>query len=262
MTFTTGSPSDPSSTTSDSPSHGSAVRKTDGIAHEKEQPPPSVTAAVTNWQLASMVIAGFVVGVVACWALMAPRLAPSGNSNPSVRPTAVQKNPPLERPSQSGSDTEALAPTKTKWGPGEMGWATDGSRMITFELDSDAEVPVWTTRVRPVLGVRCLARNLEIFVLMKSAASIETTADHHTVRIGFDQEPDATEQWDASTDSQSLYAPDGLALGRRIARAHTMRFGFTPFQASPVEAQFDVRGFDRPLEAVSRTCRMKSPAKG
>jgi hypothetical protein len=263
MTFPKGSPPDsPSPTTPDSASPALAVRTTDRSAHENEDPPPSVGAANTNWHLAAIVTAAFVVGVAGFWAML-PRLAPFGNSAPSGQPSAASNHPPpLERPSPSGSPPEALAPTKTTWGSGEMGWATDGSRMLTFELDSEHDVPVWTTNVRPVLGVRCLARTVEIFVLMKSAASIEPTKDRHTVRVGFDQEPDATEQWDASIDSQALFAPDGSALSRRIARAHVMRFGFTPFHASPVEAQFDVREFNRPLEAVARICRMKSPARG
>ena len=42
-------------------------------------------------------------------------------------------------------------------------------------------------RVRPVLAVRCLGRETEVYVVTDSASSIEPTPDKHTVRIGFDK---------------------------------------------------------------------------
>jgi len=40
-----------------------------------------------------------------------------------------------------------------------------------------------------------------------------------------------------------------------------MRFGFTPYSASPVVVDFDVHGFAGLLEPVSRTCGWPSKAK-
>lgn len=55
--------------------------------------------------------------------------------------------------------------------------------------------------------------------------------------------------WSDSVSSQELYAPETLA--RRLARARTMRFGFTPYNSAPVVAEFDVSGFDQLVGLVA-----------
>jgi hypothetical protein len=108
--------------------------------------------------------------------------------------------------------------------------------------------------VRPVLIVRCLSRTTEVFVATGSAASIEQEGDSHTVRLQFDDAAPAVESWSDSVSSQELYAPDGVTLARRLAQARTVRFGFTPYNAPPVVAEFDVRGFDEIIGLVAGTC--------
>src|SRR5439155_17437470 len=150
MTLTAGSPNDsPSATTPDS---ASVVDETDASAPEKAKTPPPESPADTRWQLATVAIAALLAGAVAVWAIV-PRPTSSANSVPPVQPSAASNDLlPLEQSTSGASQSGAPAPTTTKWGRGKAGWATDRSRMITFELDSEHDVPVWTTRVRPVLG--------------------------------------------------------------------------------------------------------------
>lgn len=86
------------------------------------------------------------------------------------------------------------------------------------------------------------------------AASIDRQAGSHTVHIQFDDAVPVAQQWFDSVSSQELYAPDGVALARRLARARTMRFGFTPFNAAPVVAEFHMSGFDDLVGLVAGTC--------
>ncbi len=143
----------------------------------------------------------------------------------------------------------------------QSGWATDGSRTIAFQVEAENDVPVWMKRVRPVLGVRCLGRQVEAFVMTDSAASIEPAPDQHTVHVGFDGEAEVETRWFDSESKRELFAPDGDALARQLARAHTMRFGFTPYHASAVVVDFDVRGFAQPLDSIYRTCSWRSNKK-
>jgi hypothetical protein len=236
------------------------VVDTGGNTEEKPEPPQNVPRPSRNWLVATAIAGLVITGAIGLRVLARSSTTPK-TSPLSALPFPVSSGLSSAQSSVSRLKPEAASPTST-WSRGTLGWATDRSQMITFELNSENEVPVWTTHVRPVLSVRCLARTIEVFVVMKSAASIEPTADRHTVRIGFDDEPDKTEQWEASVDSQALFAPDGLALSYRIASAQVMRFRFTPFHAAPVEARFNVTGFDRPLESITKTCRLKHLAKG
>ena len=168
----------------------------------------------------------------------------------SARPSAAVSNNVATRPADPIIET---APAPTWVGARRATWARDGSRTISFELQAGDDVPVWMTRLRPVLVVRCLSRQTEVFVVTGST-SIERKGDSHTVRIQFDDGAEMVQEWSGSVSSQELFAPDGVALARRLARARTMRFGFTPYNASPVVARFHVGGFDQLVGLVATTC--------
>jgi hypothetical protein len=179
--------------------------------------------------------------------------------------TDVAKAPadvPAAAAAVSSSGSESGRPRGTvpvmRWNQVKQSpWGRDGLRTVAFELPAEEDVRVWMKRVRPLLVVRCLSRNTEVFIVTSSAASYERNAGRHTVHVGFDDAEQSVEQWEDSVDSQQLFAPDGVGLARRIAEARTMTFQFTPFNASPVKAQFNVAGFDVHLEAVAKTCRWR-----
>jgi len=155
------------------------------------------------------------------------------------------------------SDSRALvesAPARTWVGRPQATWARDGSKEIAFELHATNDVPVWMTRVRPKLVVRCLSRTTDVFVAIGTAASVEAQADSHMVRLQMDDEPEELQRWYGSESQQELFAPDGPELVRHLARAHRMRFGFRPYNAGPVTADFLVQGFDRLAGLVASTC--------
>jgi hypothetical protein len=145
-----------------------------------------------------------------------------------------------------------------RWSGENVGrWVGNNRRSIAFELPADNTVAVWMKRVRPLLVVRCLDRTTEVFVYTESAAAIEPQDDEHTVRLAFDDEPAETERWPDAAAHDALFAPDGEAFARRLARAGRLRFSFTPHNAAPVEARFELRGFDKLVDPLARTCRWK-----
>jgi hypothetical protein len=133
-------------------------------------------------------------------------------------------------------------------------WATDGSRTVGFEVEAERDVTVYMDRVRPVLAVRCISRQTEVFVVLRSAPSIENGDNTHTVRIGLDDEPDVEQRWLDSSNMQALFAPDGTAFAAGMASARRLRFAFKPFNAPSAQIEFDVHGFEGPLAAMSKTC--------
>jgi hypothetical protein len=133
-------------------------------------------------------------------------------------------------------------------------WATDGSRTIGFEVEALRDVAVYRDRVRPVLAVRCISQQTEVFVVLRSSPSIENGGDTHTVRIGLDEEPDVEQQWLDSSNMQALFAPDAKAFAARMATARHLRFAFKPYNAPPAAVEFDVHGFEGPLAAMAKTC--------
>jgi hypothetical protein len=236
----------------------------DTVGHGEPAPASSVIADAlpaseprpSQWRIAVVAAAALVIGgtgVILSLPARQPVQAVTGISKATTIPQ-IRKAAPSARPTDS-SPTPKWSRTR------ESRWATDGSKMIGFELEAEREVGVWMKRVRPVLAVRCLSHATEVYVVTDSAASIEPIPDRHTVHVSFDDGAAADEHWLDSAAHRELFAPDGTELARRIARSRTMRFGFTPFNAPAVNVDFDVRGFEGPLESVAKTCRSSAPAR-
>jgi hypothetical protein len=133
-------------------------------------------------------------------------------------------------------------------------WAHDGSKTISFEMNASREVPVWMSKVRPVLVVRCLSRSMQAFVVIGTSTSFEDDSFRRTVRLRWDDDPETLQQWQTSESGQELFAPDGTAFIRELAHRRRLHFGFTPFNAQPVTAEFVVEGFEPLAGLVANTC--------
>ena len=229
--------------------------------------PAVAGSAWKTWPVAVTAAAAFAVGGVGI--LMSrsspPASPPTGGlagNSVQVAKVRVPQHPAARVRALQHPD-DAVDPLRSpKWVRARQpGWATDGSKIVSFELEAENDVRVWMKHVRPVLAVRCLGRQTEVFVITDSAMSIEPTPDRHTVHVSFDGGADAEERWLDSDAKKELFAPDGVALAHQLASARTMRFGFTPYSASPVVVDFDVHGFAGLLEPVARTCGWPSKAK-
>src|SRR5262245_5276523 len=190
-----------------------------------------VAAVVTTLVAAGMVFAILGIRSRPAAATQEPNAVPTGQAT-AAPPIRTAGAPPLV----SGP----------KWMRSrQSGWATDGSRTVTFELKAEQEVPVWMRKVVPTLSLRCLGRQVEVFVVTDWPARLEERPGKHTVAIGFDGAPANAESWDASEDQQTLFAPDGVAFTRRMLGAKTLQFGFSPYNAPPASAEFDLTGLDK-----------------
>ena len=188
-------------------------------------------------------IVGVVAGMVMMFAVVATRTTAA---NESARPTAA--------PPASPAPVVEEGPVPTWTGSKRAGWANDGSKTIAFTLASTRDLPVWMNRARPALIVRCLSRTTEAFVMLETSTSFEDDANLRTVRVQWDDEQPAVQKWTVSETARELFAPDGVAFVRRIASAKRLRFGFAPFNAEPVTAEFVVDGFDQLAGLVASTC--------
>jgi hypothetical protein len=163
-------------------------------------------------------------------------------------------------PAAAAAPVVESAPAPIWVGDRQASWANDGSKTISFELKATSDVNVWMARVRPLLVVRCLYRTTDVFVAIRSAASIEGEAGNHTVRLQIDDDAELVQEWTDSVSGQELFAPDSVALARRLANAQRMRFSFTPYNAKPATVEFSVVGFEKLASLVGNSCGWKLEA--
>jgi hypothetical protein len=206
---------------------------------------------VTRLTLMIVGAAGALAGIVLVVALSSLRGdAPLQTASAASSAAAATRTPPAA-PAPTVVES---APAPTWTGQREAAWAHDGSKTITFELQAVHDVPVWASRARPVLVVRCLSRATNTFVVLGTSTKFEDDTLRRTIRVQWDDGPATVQQWEVSDSAHELFAPDGVAFVRQLAKANHLRFGFTPFNAQPVTAEFVVQGFNQLAGLIANTC--------
>ena len=174
------------------------------------------------------------------------------------RPAAREEAPPTAPAAAATPVGKATAVTKAIgpiWSSKHQSrWISNRRTSAAFDLEANQPVAVWMKQVRPTLVVRCMDKRTDVFVYTDSAARIEEQDENHTVRIAFDGDEGAHERWPDSVEHDALFAPDGKAMARRILASRQMRFTFSPHNAAPVTATFDVSGLQELLAPVAKRC--------
>ena len=133
-------------------------------------------------------------------------------------------------------------------------WTANQRHAAAFELPAENTVAIWMNYVRPLLVVRCMSKKTEAFVYTGSALRIEPNTEDHTVNFRFDDEPSRPEHWPDSAEHDALFAPDPVAFAHRVMNARTLHFGYTPHNAEPVDAVFEVSGLTDVFGASAKDC--------
>jgi hypothetical protein len=175
---------------------------------------------------------------------------------PAARVAAAQAGVVKPRPAVAAALKPAVA-TQAWSSELRAYWTGNQRHSAAFELAAENTVPIWMSQVRPLLIVRCLSKRTEAFVFTGSALKIEPDTEDHTVNFRFDDEPGTTVRWSDSAEHDALFAPDAVGFAQRVMRARTLRFGYTPHNAAPVEARFEVSGLAELLEPVTKECGWK-----
>lgn len=211
--------------------------------------PAQPRATVTRFGRREMMI---VAGALVIGSAITFALGGSRGATPTTVPTS-------NRPPAKAGPTPATAakPAYTQmWSTARRGyWTANQRHTAAFELPAENTVAIWMNYVRPILVVRCMNKRTETFVYTGSALKIEPNTEDHSVSFHFDAEAASNEHWPDSAEHDALFAPDGSAFAHRVLAAKSFRFGYTPHNAEPVEAQFHVDGLAQLIDpAVAKDC--------
>ena len=176
--------------------------------------------------------------------------APAATATPASNPAKPARTAP--------SPTPGARAATPRWTSNAAAWVGRERNSAAFELPSINRVNVWMRQAQPVLVVRCEAHRAEAFVFTSSAAKMEPEDENHTVRIQFDGGAVATERWADSSEHDALFAPNGAAFVQRLVSARQLKFGFSPHNADPVVATFEVDGLAAHLASAARQCGWKN----
>jgi hypothetical protein len=136
-----------------------------------------------------------------------------------------------------------------------------GANTVALTLLAENEIRNSWRSSTAMLVVRCREHKTSVYVVTGLSAQPEYGLDDQArVRIRFDSLPVQRQIWNESTDDNALFAPAPVALARRLAKATTFRFEFTPFGAAATTARFTVSGLETLLMEVARACGWKVSA--
>lgn len=153
----------------------------------------------------------------------------------------------------SGTDS---ASSKEAWFVEQEKSKMDDSQTVILAKRAENEIGTWLSKVRPGILIRCLEGKTQFYMVTESAAQPELGKyNKHTVEVRIDDRKPYRELWSQSTDSKSLFAPNALALTRELSRAKRLLIRFTPFNAQPTTAEFDVTGLAAVLPQLASACK-------
>lgn len=185
---------------------------------------------------------------------------------PSLTPTATQTPLPSETPTATGTPFPTWTPTPLPTNTPDAGkWITDistnsfdDSRTVVLLLDADNEIEGWLSTFLPGLILRCQEGRVEAYIHIGTQAEVELDSNFDnrpTVRLRFDSNEAITLRMDESTDGDALFFPQPQTTIDQLLVHDRLLFGFTPFNASAVEATFDLRGLSYVIQPLREACR-------
>jgi Type VI secretion system VasI, EvfG, VC_A0118 len=233
------------------PSCGSSLRDQNTVPRDQTVPPPEpaqpIKPARTSRRPIVALSAAFAVGGVVALLLISMDPSAGARRVEAADDHAAQTANAATAPPRRAQPEESAPQWIERH---QSGWA----RSTVFELAADRDALVWNKRVRPVLTIRCFPKATEVFILTRSAASVEGNSGEHTVQVKLDDDPETTEKWEDSADHEALFAPDGAIMARQLVDARNLSFRFTPFNAAPASVHFSVNGPDSILRSVAGKC--------
>ncbi len=168
---------------------------------------------------------------------------------------------PKASPTAAATATPKVEPTATplatgKWQSSIKASSFDDSQTVALLLDADSDISGPSGDTRPSLLVRCKEHQKDAYVITGMAPDVESgNLDGATVRVRFDKEAAATMNTDQSTSHDTLFFHDPDAIIAAMLKHERMVFGFTPFNASPTEMTFDLRGLSEAIGPLNKACK-------
>lgn len=132
----------------------------------------------------------------------------------------------------------------------------DDSRTVILTRRANQTVQGWPGKiVTPRLLLRCKEGGLEAYVATGMAPAVEYgDSDGATVLVRFDKEPAEELHTGKSTDGEALFFHDAKKMIVTMAAHERMLFRFTPFNSSPQETAFTLRGLGAVLKPLQEAC--------
>jgi len=128
---------------------------------------------------------------------------------------------------------------------------------VILRLRANSSVNGWPNKTEtPILIVRCKEGNTEVYIAVGMSLDVEYGLHNQsTVRVRFNSGQAEQIITSHSTEGEAVFFPNAQYMISRMLQSETMVFGFTPFNAPPVETSFDVHGLNEAIKPLQEACK-------
>jgi type VI secretion system protein VasI len=203
------------------------------VADQPAQTPVVITEVVT--QIVTQVTTQVVTQVVTA----TPKPA-----TPTTKATVAPTTEPTATPMPMG-----------KWSVDHGKSSFDDSRTVVVSLDAEGDISGPYETYRPSIILRCKEKETEAYINIGMQPDVESgNYDGATIRYRFDKESAKTDIASKSTDNLALFLDGPQTYIAAMLKHDEMVFGFTPFNGSPAETTFDLRGLSEAIKPLREVC--------
>lgn len=134
----------------------------------------------------------------------------------------------------------------------------DDSKTIIMAVNAENTIQAWLAEPRPTLIIRCQEKKTDLFINVGAQINPEYgLSNEATVKLRLDDKKPFQQTWGLSTDGKALFASFPIPMAIHLYSAKKLTVSFVPFNSSPAIAEFDVRGIDKHLPELAKTCGWK-----
>jgi hypothetical protein len=131
----------------------------------------------------------------------------------------------------------------------------DDSETVTLALGANSAIQAWPGKASiPVLFARCKEGHVEAYFHLGARPAVEQETDEATITIRFDKDAAYEATTDISTDGEAVFlrGPEDFIQSAAGHRSAWIRF--TPFNSSPQETTFTLRGLSVAARGLQKAC--------
>jgi len=134
---------------------------------------------------------------------------------------------------------------------------SSGEEFLTLSLKAEKPVKGWMKTSVPTMTIQCSKGKAALYIETEMALEV-TMIDQQIVRVQLDDNKPIPQRWREATNAMvAANARDAAALIEQFTRSQKFIFEFTPFNVSPVQAEFAVAGLSAYSAQLSKACGKK-----
>lgn len=178
-----------------------------------------------------------------------PTKTPKPTRTPKASPTPDATATPRPTP------TPTTPPAGGKWDIDISTSSFDDSQTVVLRLEAEHDVQGSVGRAWPALLLRCKEGVTDVYIAVGTQTDfIYGDFDRTLMGVRYDKDEAFDVKMDQSTDGEALFFPEPYGTIAAMLGHETMQIRFTPFNESPQETSFDLRGLEEHTPALAKAC--------